>query len=144
MIASVMVVKVLASNASTTLAKINQDIEKQKAEFSNNESEEVVNFQNELTNLKLILADHISFSNALNTIASNTHQQVKFTSLKINYDDKIVEINGVAQNNDVVAQASNIFSNLTSVKQVNFKNIKTFSDGAHFVMTLNVLESFFK
>lgn len=144
MVASLVVVKVLASNASNTLVKIEKDIEIKKAEFTSNESEEVVNFQNELTNLKTIMRDHISFSNALNNISLNTHQQVKFTSLKINYEDKLIEINGVAPSNEVVAQASNIFSNLENVKQVNFKNIKAFSDGMHFVMTLNVLESFFK
>lgn len=141
---SAIAVKFLTVGSAKTLANLEQEIAQQEAAFSSNQSNEVLNFQNELANLKTILNDHITFSNALNAIASNTHQQIKFTSLKVNYDDRIIEINGIAPSNEVIAQASTIFSNLANVLQVGFKNIKTSSDGMHFIMTLNVLEKFFK
>lgn len=143
-ILSAVVVKFLTARSAKTLANLEQEIAQQEAAFSSAQSNEVLNFQNELANLKTILNDHVIFSNALNTIALNTHQQIQFLSLKVNYDDKIIEINGVAPSNEVIAQASTVFSGLPNVLQVGFKNIKASGNGMQFIMTLNVLEKFFK
>ncbi len=143
MIASFFVVKVLANSTSAKLANLNKEIEEQKNELSIDSSSKVTNFQNELLSLKTILKNHIIISEAISTIAQNTHQQINFSSFKINYIDKKIEIDGEADNNEVVAQAGYVFANLPNVSSIEIKNLKTTNSGVSFTMVLEVLEKFF-
>jgi len=142
-IVSLVVVKSLENKAIATIEKLDLDIGKQRVEISAITSSEVIGFKNGLLNLKTVLSEHVVLAKAIDTIAQNTHQKVRFANLKINYDDKQVEIEGVADSNITIAEAGKVFSSLPTVSKVSFKTIKNVADGIHFTMTMDVLESFF-
>jgi len=142
-IVSLVVVKSLESKAIATIEKLDLEISKQRADISATTSSEVTGFQNGLLNLKTVLSKHVVLAEAINTIAKNTHQKVSFVNLKINYDDKQIQIEGIADSNMTIAEAGNVFSLIPSVSKVSFKTIKNLTDGIHFTMTMDVLESFF-
>jgi len=74
----------------------------------------------------------------------NTLPQVTFQNLDINYNTKQIEIQGVTQNNEMVAKATYVFSHMDGVKQANLKNVKNDISGVSFVIVLDVSDTFFK
>jgi uncharacterized protein YpmS len=143
-IVSVFVIQFLSKQNSQALAQLDKDIEVETQAFSSDTSNELVNFQNELSNIQIILKNHTWFSSALTKIATNTLSQVTFDTLNINYNTKQVEIQGKAQNNEMVAQATYLFSRMEGIKQANLKNVKNDTSGVSFVIVLDVKDDFFK
>ncbi len=143
-VGSIFVLNYFINSAHINLSEVEKEVESAKMVFPAESQQVMNNFKNQSYNLQKLLQNHTFFSKALQNISQQTHPQITFTSLGLDYNDLTVEINGIASSYDSVAQGVLLFSQIFNVVKADIKSLKSLSDGVHFSISLEVYPDFFK
>jgi hypothetical protein len=103
--------------------KIQDQIQVFSQQIPADEQAKIASFYSQLTNLKLLLANHVVSSRAFGWLEKNTQANVYWSSFNLNVDAGSLAINGVAKSIDDLEQQLAIFQSLSEIKKMNIGSI---------------------
>jgi hypothetical protein len=108
------------------------------------EQDRFIKFFFQLTNIQDILNNHIVTSQFFPLLQDNTNQLVVYQSLKASVADESIQIAGIADSYEVLAQQLNAFEKVPEVEQVSIRSASLGENGVRFDMNLQMTRNFFK
>ena len=108
------------------------------------EQQELIRFYSQLSNLQVVLGQHVMGSKLLPVLEKATNQRVYYTVMNLNVDTRELLLEGVARSYEVLAQQIESFKRLPEIERliVNFSDAR--ANNVNFGMVLTFKQSLLK
>lgn len=121
---------------------VDREIKSQSQQIPEEERGAIVAFFSQLSNLRLILDNHVAASSFFNLLETTTHRNVYYTRLAFNSEKDEVILTGMATSVADVTEQVKIFQGRTEIEKISLGNINNTGSGWQFDVTLGLAPDF--
>ena len=124
---------------------LDAEIDKLNQSFTQSQVDNFIKFYSQLSNLKILLNNHIFGSNILKFLEENSLKNLTYTGLDLDVSRKETKLSGTISSYELLAQQLEIFRQSPLVKEVFLKNSRKNDRGEiDFEVTLVLAKDLFK
>lgn len=111
------------------LFDIKTTLEREKSPSEKNLEEKILTYQKKIEESGFLLANHRFITPLFDYLEKITHSKIQFSDFKLNSEEGVIDIKGLAESFEVLGQQALIFESQKFIKNINLSEVSINKEG---------------